>query len=113
MNLSEIKDKQRKAYEIIDGAWEEGSHEALADGYQKAFGLIDEALNSSIDAVEIVDLYKEWQEIEKEIWEMDDPEIDEDDIRDGYHEEELTEWKELVEKRDIAREAFRSAVEGQ
>lgn len=113
MNLGEIKNKQKLAYEIIDGAWEEGSHEALADGYQKAFGLIDEALSNSIDAVEIVDLYKEWQRIESLLnrfgclfgWEIYFPHRDQS--------EKLNEWNGLVEQRNLAREAFYIAVEKQ
>lgn len=53
MNLKEIQTQQNKAYEIISKAWEEGSHEALADGYQQAFGLVDEALCNCIDILDL------------------------------------------------------------
>lgn len=49
--LEQIEKKQAKAYEYIDMIYEGHDYETIAEFYEKAFNLIDDALDIAIKAL--------------------------------------------------------------
>lgn len=52
MNVEEIKEKQKKAHARLKRIEDGADHETIADAYECAFDLVDDALDAAIKIIE-------------------------------------------------------------